>query len=438
MGEAPVLRIHRSLFKAMDLYNEDRLGWMEKAMSLAPIVRMLLGPLTVVVISDADAARSLLISDSGRWRRAPVSTITARLAIGENLFTQGNRSWAKLQPAVAPDFRKRALDARLVDLESLVEEEIEAIPLDTPVVLDQAMGRIAMIVASWVLFAQRLSRERADELAAHQRVIVDWMGQRIGSPWSVVPVAPWSGRIMRKHRVVLETYADEVVSSGRNSDNPQRDVLQALLEARPGGRALSQRQLRYQVLGLFGAGNETTAATMGWAMVHGAAHPEKWAALRNDPSTVGPYIDETLRLRPQAWGISRSTRLSTEDVVVADRRYRVLPHHGVIINVWGINHDPKLWPHPERFEPSRQLDLTKAQERASFPFGLGPRGCIGQQLAMTEMLAVLPALARRGEVRLERQPIPDPVLTLRAAGGLRGTFTAPLVIQPNVGLPSGK
>lgn len=285
-GEAPTLRLHRSLFKAMDLYNDDRLAWMEKAADLAPIVRMLLGPLSVVVISDADAARSVLISSSGRWRRFLATTVTARLAIGENLFTQGNRSWAKLQPAVAPDFRKRALDTHLVGLERLVEKEIEALPVNTSVDLDQAIGRIAMMVASWVLFGHQLGRERADELAAHQRFIVDWMGQRIGSPWSAVPVAPWSGRVMRRHHAALEAYADEVVASRRRAEDPVRDVLQALLEARPGGRSLSQRQLRYQVLGLFGAGNETTAATMGWAMVHGADHPEHWAALRDDPLLI--------------------------------------------------------------------------------------------------------------------------------------------------------
>jgi cytochrome P450 len=241
---------------------------------------------------------------------------------------------------------------------------------------------------------------------------------------------------MRRHQAVLETYADEVVARRRSAGVPQPDFLQALLEARPGGRPLSDRQLRYQVLGLFGAGNETTAATMGWAMVYGAAHPEKWSAMRSDASAIKPYVEETLRLRPQAWGFSRSSRLSSEYVSFAHTRYRVLPHHGVIINVWGMNHDEKLWPRPETFEPARHFNLTQAQERASFPFGLGPRGCIGQHLATAEMLTVLPALARHGDVHVDGPTVPDPVLTLRVTGGLYGRFTAPQTTKQPVGLPS--
>jgi cytochrome P450 len=190
------------------------------------------------------------------------------------------------------------------------------------------------------------------------------------------------------------------------------------------------------VLGLFGAGNETTAATMGWAMVYGAAHPEQWSGLRSDASAVKPFVEETLRLRPQAWGFSRSSRLSSEYVSLGHTRHRVLPHHGVIINVWGMNHDEKLWPRPETFDPARHLNLTSAQERASFPFGLGPRGCIGQHLATAEMLTVLPALARHGDVYVNGPTVPDPVLTLRVTGGLHGGFTAPLTTKHPVGNPS--
>ncbi|MGH9029140.1 MAG: cytochrome P450, partial [Acidimicrobiales bacterium] len=339
--------------------------------------------------------------------------------------------WSRLQPALAPEFRMRTLEARLADVAELVEEEIRTLPLDTTVNLDGAMGRIAMIVASRVLFGERLDRERADELVSNQRVVVDWIGGRIGSLRAVVPLAPGrAGRTMRQRRKVLYGYAEEVVARRRRDDRAHDDVLQALLEARPGGRPLRDREVREQVLGLFAAGNETTAATMGWGMTFGADHPEEWAALRDDPTAAEPYLHETLRLRPQAWGIGRSLKRQLSCVPVGSERYRVRPHHGIVINVWGINRDPKLWPNPTSFEPLRQRSLTKDQERASFPFGLGPRGCIGQQLALAEMLAVLPLLARHGDIRIDGTPVPDPVFTLRVRDGLRGRFTAPIQATP--------
>lgn len=407
---------------------------MERAFELGPVVRLLVGPVGLLVISDPEAARSLLIADAQRWRRTPATTIASRLALGENLFTQGLRSWSRLQPALAPDFRKRALQPRLSEMGALVDGEIESVPLEEPLDLDQLTGRIAMMVASFVLFGQHLSRDRADELADAQRLIVDWVGRRIGSPASVVPLAVGrSARIVRRHRTVLHSYADEVIARRRAENDPPADVLQALLEVRPGGRPLRHTQLRSQVLGLFGAGNETTAATLGWAMVLGATHPREWAALRTDATTIEPYISETLRLRPQAWGIGRSPRRTTEYVVADGHRYRVRPYQATVINVWGMNRDPKRWPNPESFEPSRHRELTRDQDRVSFPFGLGPRGCIGQQLAMAEMASVLPALARRGDVGIEGPAVPDPVFTLRVRSGLRGYFTQPVPEKSFVG-----
>lgn len=371
----PVLRIHRSMFKALALYNQDRLGWMEKAASTAPVVRLPFGPVTLIVVSDPDAARSILMTDSQRWRRPPATMMPARLAAGDNLFTQADRQWAGVQPALAPDFRKRALEPRLAEIGALVKKEVDSVPLSTSVDLDRVLGRIAMIVASWVLFGQHLSKARADELVASQRVLVDWVGKRIGSLRAFLPLALGRSAIaMRRHRDVLYAFADEVVARRRHEGHPQADVLQALLDARPGGRPLTDVQIRSHVAGLFAAGNETTAATMAWAIVYGAEHPQEWAALRSDPSAVEPFVNETLRLRPQAWGIPRSPRRLTNAVTVGDTQYLVRPHHGLVINIWGMNRIPSLWPNPDSFHPVRQRTFTRAQERASFPFTLRVRG----------------------------------------------------------------
>ena len=87
------------------------------------------------------------------------------------------------------------------------------------------------------------------------------------------------------------------------------------------------------------------------------------------------------------------------------------------------NLDPATWPEPDRFDPDRHLVANREQERSLIPFGLGPRGCIGQHLAMAEMVAVLPALARHGDVRIDHEIEEDASFALRVAGGLRGRFT---------------
>jgi len=90
-----------------------------------------------------------------------------------------------------------------------------------------------------------------------------------------------------------------------------------------------------------------------------------------------------------------------------------------------MNRNAQMWTDPLQFDPSRHLAADVREKRALLPFGLGPRGCIGQQLALAEMYAVLPALARHGDVVVEQQVKENPRFALRVDGGLKGRFVAP-------------
>lgn len=97
----------------------------------------------------------------------------------------------------------------------------------------------------------------------------------------------------------------------------------------------------------------------------------------------------------------------------------------ITVYLRAVNRDPACWPEPDRFDPDRHLAPDREQSRALIPFGLGPRGCIGQHLAMAEMIGVLPALARHGDVSVDGSLTPDASFALRVAGGLRGSFATP-------------
>jgi enediyne biosynthesis protein E7 len=421
----PELRVHRSARKALRRFDADRLGWLDRAAALGPLVALRMGPLRTWIISDPEIARSILVADSGAWTRPPTTVVPIRLAIGENLFTQADKAWALLQPEVAPSLRKRALDARLTDLDAVIAREVDAIPLDTAVDLEVAMGRVALVLAAWVMFGETIDGNRAEDIARHQREAVGWVGRQVGKLNGFIPLA-WgeAAREMRRHTAVLRAYADELIEGGRERGDD--DVLGALVAARPGGRPLRPDELRSHVLGLLLAGNETTAAALSWALVHGARNPEAWRQVRMDPARhVPPYVTETLRLTPAVWGIPRvptraGVTLSAGGAVSKARRGQV-----ATIYLRGMNRDPSRWPDPLRFDPGRhdaaRPDADAARPlRALLPFGLGPRGCIGQYLALAEMEAVLPALARRGDVVIEGEVVEDASFALRVRGGLRG------------------
>ena len=145
---------------------------------------------------------------------------------------------------------------------------------------------------------------------------------------------------MRRDHAALDGYAHEIITRAKNSVTDSDDVLGALLNARPNGRPLSERALRSHVLGMLFAGNETTAAALGWALVHGARHPAEWAKVRTDASFGPAFIDETMRLSPAVWGFARSSSggggagLACGDVATKVKRSEV-----VTIYLRGMNRD---------------------------------------------------------------------------------------------------
>ena len=196
-------------------------------------------------------------------------------------------------------------------------------------------------------------------------------------------------------------------------DDVGRRVAQAMVDGKP----MPKENQRTQVLGLLLAGNETTAAALSWAIVNAARNPNEWARLRSDTGAVRPFLDETLRLTPAVWGFARRPkgRGATLD------GHRIGRTEVVTVYLRGMNRDPKRWTDPLQFKPDRHrtgspLDATMLS------FGLGPRGCIGQHLAMAEMLAVLPVLAAAGNFSLDASRgdlVEDASFALRVKGGLQ-------------------
>ena len=396
VNTAPEVKLHRSVFKALKLFDADRFRWLDEAAALGPVAALRMGPVRVWVITDAEIARTMLVTDSASWTRPPATRAPIRVGVGENLFTQSDKAWALLQPSVAPAFRKKALDARLAGMGTIIDEEVASLAYGETIDFELAMGRVALRLAAWVLLGEQLEPARAEELAREQRKVVSWVGMRLGQFTGFLPFAPGAaGRDMKRHRAVLDAYADEVITRAKKTARADDDVLGALLHARPGGKPLAPDELRGHVLGLFLAGNETTAAALSWTIVHAARNPDAWAKVRADPEThAPPFLDESLRLTPAVWGIPRTPTQSGVTVTANGVTSRVRRGQVTTVYLRGINHDPKLWPDPLRFDPSRLHADDKEQQRSLIPFGLGPRGCIGQHLAMAEMRAILPVLAR--------------------------------------------
>ncbi|XP_017749209.1 PREDICTED: phylloquinone omega-hydroxylase CYP4F2 [Rhinopithecus bieti] len=213
------------------------------------------------------------------------------------------------------------------------------------------------------------------------------------------------------------------------------DVL--LLSKDEDGKELSDEDIRAEADTFMFEGHDTTASGLSWVLYHLAKHPEYQARCRQEvqellkdrePKEIEwddlaqlPFltmcIKESLRLHPPVPVISRHV---TQDIVLPDGR--VIPK-GItcLLSVFGIHHNPTVWPDPEVYDPFR-FDPENIKERsplAFIPFSAGPRNCIGQTFAMAEMKVVLALTLLRFRVLLDHtEPRRKPELVLRAEGGL--------------------
>ena len=237
------------------------------------------------------------------------------------------------------------------------------------------MGRIALTLAAWVMLGDHLDATRAEEIAHHQREVVGWVGRQLGRLNGFIPIALGAeAREMKRHRAVLGAYADEVIARANAADRAD-DVLGALVSARPSGKSLTPTELRGHVLGLFLAGNETTAAALSWALVHGAASPDDWARVRSEPSRYTlPFLTESLRLNPAVWGIPRTPNRAGVTLTAGGATTRVRRGQLATVYLRGINRDPKTWDDPLRFDPARHDDNDKQQRVRCSRSGSGPAG----------------------------------------------------------------
>ncbi|XP_049733224.1 cytochrome P450 4F2-like isoform X1 [Elephas maximus indicus] len=250
-------------------------------------------------------------------------------------------------------------------------------------------------------------------------------------------VHDFTDAVIKKRR---HTLSDQGIGEFLNAKTKAKtldfiDVL--LLSKDENGKQLSDEDIRAEADTVMFGGHDTTASGLCWALYNLARHPEYQERCRQEvrellkdrqPEEIEwddlaqlPFltmcIKESLRLHPPATSISRTC---TQDVVLPDGC--VIPKGNTcVINIFAIHHNPSVWPDPEVYNPYR-FDPENTQKRsplAFIPFSAGPRNCIGQTFAMTEMKVVLALTLLRFRVLPDhREPRRKPEVVLRAEGGL--------------------
>lgn len=427
------------LLGVMAEFNRDSLAFLEKlARDYGDIVRTRFFYVPAYFLYHPDYIEQVLATNSRNFIK-PLSFRTPffHRLVGNGLLTSEGEFWRRQRRLAQPAFHRERIAsyARVMvkDTEAMLsgwrDGEIRDIHLD--------MMRLTMEIVTHTLFNANVSDD-ADKVARALGVLVEPFSSQATLKWILDNRFPTPAN-RRFHKVAAEL--DEVIyriigQRRANGNQDQGDLLSMLLQAHDeDGSQMTDKQLRDEVITLFLAGQETTALTLTWAWYLLAQHPETEARLwqeleevigkRQPEAADVPQLKftemvakESMRLYPPAYVIGREAASACEI-----GGYEVPKGMQVFMPPWVVHRDPRFFDAPQEFKPERWTPefINQLPKYAYFPFGGGPRVCIGNAFAMMEIVLILATIAQRFRLELvSRHPVElQPAMSLRPRNGIR-------------------
>jgi cytochrome P450 len=397
------------------------------------------GPFDVYLLSHPDHVRELLVANARGVMKSQVLQ-EAKRVLGEGLLTSEGETHRRNRRLIQPVFHHQRIRGYGATMVERTGTHVGAWRSGVEFDVHQDMLDLTLDLVGATLFGTDIDPATARHVADSVRVMLGMYDRFL------LPLARYLERLPlpsnRRFWSAKRTLDDIVYGMirERRADPNGSDLLSMLLTARDegnGGGAMSDRQVRDEAATIFLAGHETTAIALTWTWYLLSQNPHAEAKLHTEvDEVVGdrlPSIDdlpqltytrmvltEAMRLYPPAWAMSR--RL-LEDAEIGG--YVIPAGATAIVSQFIVHHDPRWYADPWRFDPERwrpDAGSTATQPKhAYFPFGAGPRMCVGEDFAWMEGILVLATIARAWRLRLvPGHPVAlDPRLTLRPKHGLR-------------------
>jgi cytochrome P450 family 135 len=367
----------------------------------------------VVYVADPELVKQVFAGDPEQFHAGEANATVLEPSLGPNsVLTLDEQEHLRQRKILLPPFHGESVSRYGELIREITERDMETWPLGEPFALRPHTQRITLTVILTAVFGLR-GEERfqrasllVDEFARRANLItqIPWLQRNFG------PFSPWSR--FRRAREALDAFIYEEIAARRaTADAAERDdVLSLLLLARhDDGSAMSDEELRDELVTVVGAGHETTATALAWALERLLRAPRVLVRLRESiEAGQDDYLDaaikETLRVRPVIVDVAR--KLTAPEQI---RGYELPAGQFVLPAIAALHYRPDLYPEPHEFRPERFLE-GKGDHFAWIPFGGGVRRCIGAAFAQYEMRVVLRTILERAELRAP-DPRPERVKT---------------------------
>ncbi|AFM19600.1 cytochrome P450 [Mycolicibacterium chubuense NBB4] len=355
---------------------------------------------------------------------------------GGSLLNFAHADWVGRRRMLQPVFTRQQITRLTATMFSIASECVRGWGSDGGIDLDRDSRRITMRVLGQSIMAFEPDQD-TDALVEPMRRISAYIAARGRAP---VKLPRWVPTPERRHAVafnkVAHDLAADILSACRRDSEREAPLVRAMLEAvdPDTGQPLSDMDICHELVIFLASGLETTATTLAYALWALGRHPEMQekaaaevaaadvAALVSDPRGCLPYtmcvLQEALRLGGPTPAIMRVARTDMD----VDG-HRVESGSQLVVGVYALHRDPRLWDDPLRFDPDRfgPTDVRTRDRWQFLPFGGGPRSCIGEHFALTAAALELAAVLRRVEIVSTTTTFP---------------ITAPLTIVPDGPIPA--
>jgi cytochrome P450 len=417
----------------------NRLEFLQRMARHGDVAHVRIGPQPVYLFRHPDAIKEILVTQHRNFIKGRGLQRAKRL-LGEGLLTSEGAFHLRQRRLAQPAFHRQRIAGYAATMAAYAERAAARWRDGQETDIAEEMMRLTLAIAGKTLFDADVEDE-AEEIGEALTAALEMFSL------ALLPGAELMDRLPLPHtrrfnraRARLDAVVYRMIDERRASGEDRGDLLSMLMLARDtdgDGGAMTDEQVRDEAMTILLAGHETTANALAWTWDLLGRHEAVEHRLHAEADALGsrplgmddvahlPYtrmvLAESMRLYPPAWVVGyRAVNACT----VAD--WDIPPRALCVMSQFIVHRDERWFPDPERFDPERWTPERQAERPrfAYFPFGGGPRQCIGEQFAWTEGVLLLATIARRWRIRPLRHAMaePYPVFTLRPGGGVPVRF----------------
>lgn len=405
---------------------KDPIGTMEDSMKkFDGTYTVNLGVKKVIVTQDPAFMDHVLRINHKNYFKSPMLTKQLGKFLGNGLLTSNGEYWLKQRRLIQPGFHHDKIHALYDIIKATVDGFLSAFPTGDNVDVYPLMNTLAFEIVINSLFNIEVPVTSRQELSRFINETQEFVLKDIRQPHK----SWWfrlSGEVKQnlKKSLSARNVIRTIIQERKKANQKFNDLLDMLLESRyeDTGEPMTEEQIIDEILILIIAGHETTGNALAWALYLLANNPIELERLKLKTKDLTPkecvqhdllnaVIKEVMRLYPPAW---LSDRVSLQDDTFGP--FTFSKDIMILLYYYGLHRNEKYWQDPATFKPDRFLkeNFDKEKTKSYFPFGNGPRLCIGNNFAMAEMVIFLQAMVQRFHLIPSSQiPKLNPLITLR-------------------------